>query len=80
VFAAELALVTLTMAASNYVTGELLTRFNISPRTVTVGIGILFLLPGITWFLTRRWWNRNMREAPSQMREQQVVQPSIGND
>jgi hypothetical protein len=80
VFAAELALVTLTMAASNYVTGELLTRFNISPRTVTVGIGILFLLPGITWFLTRRWWNRNVREAPSQMREQQVVQPSIGND
>src|ERR1044071_7690012 len=63
VFAAELALVTLTMAASNYVTGELLTRFDMSPRTVTVGVGTIFLLPGITWFVTRRWWNRSKRET-----------------
>jgi hypothetical protein len=81
VFAAELALVTLTMAASNYVTGELLTSFNMSPRTMTVGIGIVFLLPGITWFLTRRWWNRSMREAPGSIRhEQQTVHSSVGND
>ena len=59
VFAAELALLTLTMAASNYVTGELLDRFNISPRIVTIGIGTFFLLPGIVWFLTRRWWDRD---------------------
>ena len=58
VFAAELALLTLTMAASNYVTGELLDRFQISPRIVTVGIGIFFLLPGVVWFLTQRWWDR----------------------
>ena len=58
VFAAELALLTLTMAASNYITGELLDRFNYSPRVVTVGIGILFLLPGLLWFATARWWNR----------------------
>jgi len=58
VFAAELALLTLTMAASNYVTGELLDRFRISPRVVTVGIGIFFLMPGLAWFLTQRWWNR----------------------
>ena len=63
VFAAELALVTLTMAASNYVTGELLDRFRISPRTVTIGIGIIFLLPGITWFLTKRWWDREEKYA-----------------
>jgi MFS family permease len=82
VFAAELALVTLTMAASNYVTGELLTRFNLSPRTVTVGIGIIFLLPGVTWFLTRRWWNRSTRETARTLRlddarEQQVVHTSV---
>jgi predicted MFS family arabinose efflux permease len=58
VFAAELALVTLTMAASNYATGELLDRFNISPRIVTIGVGILFMMPGLTWFLTQRWWDR----------------------
>src|SRR5689334_19834130 len=83
VFAAELALVTLTMAASNYVTGELLTRFDVSPRTVTVGVGILFLLPGITWFVTRRWWNRSTRETArtpiriDETREQQVVHTSV---
>ena len=65
VFAAELALLTLTMAASNYVTGELLDRFQISPRLVTVGIGIFFLIPGVTWFLTQRWWDRDERPAIS---------------
>lgn len=63
VFAAELALLTLTMAASNYVTGELLDRFQISPRVVTVGIGVFFLIPGVTWFLTQRWWDREERPA-----------------
>ncbi|HEY0099589.1 MAG TPA: MFS transporter [Pyrinomonadaceae bacterium] len=64
VFAAELALLTLTMAASNYVTGELLDRFNYPPRAVTIGIGILFLLPGLLWFATARWWNREPARAP----------------
>ncbi|MDT4968460.1 MAG: hypothetical protein QOJ64_3197 [Acidobacteriota bacterium] len=57
VFAAELALFTLTMAASNYLTGELLDRFHYSPRTVTIGIGVFFLLPGLFWFITEKWWN-----------------------
>jgi hypothetical protein len=64
VFAAELALLTLTMAASNYVTGELLDRFHYSPRAVTIGIGILFLLPGLLWFATARFWNREHTHAP----------------
>src|SRR4029079_700722 len=58
VFAAELAMLTLTMATSNYITGELLDRFQISPRIVTVGIGIFFLFPGLAWFITQRWWDR----------------------
>ncbi len=57
VFAAELALVTLTMAASNYLVGELIDGLGFSPRVVTVGVGILFILPGIAWFVTRRWWD-----------------------
>lgn len=61
VFAAELALLTLTMAASNYVTGELLDR-GLSPRSVTIGIGILFLVPGVIWFITQGWWDRGGRE------------------
>jgi MFS family permease len=62
VFAAELALLTLMMAGSNYATGELLDRFNFSPRTVTVMIGIFFLIPGLLWFATRRWWNNGRGE------------------
>jgi predicted MFS family arabinose efflux permease len=62
VFAAELALLTLTMAASNYATGEFLDR-GISPRWVTVAIGMLFIMPGIWWFLTQRWWDREERYA-----------------
>lgn len=61
VFAAELALLTLTMAASNYVTGEMLDRFQFPPRLVTIGIGIFFVMPGFVWFLTQRWWDREER-------------------
>ncbi|HKY27060.1 MAG TPA: MFS transporter [Pyrinomonadaceae bacterium] len=58
VFAAELALVTLTMAASNYVTGEMLDSVRLSPRVVTVALGIWFMIPGFIWFATQRWWDR----------------------
>ena len=61
VFASELALVTLTMATSNYVVGELMDRFGFSPRTVTAGVGTFFLLPGLIWFATQRWWDRKHR-------------------
>lgn len=63
VFAAELALLTLTMAASNYLTGELLDRLHLSPRLVTIAIGVFFLLPGVAWFLTQRWWDTEHEEA-----------------
>ena len=59
VFAAELALLTLTMAISNYATGELLDRFGLSARTVAIGIGALFVLPGFAWFVTERWWDKD---------------------
>jgi MFS family permease len=63
VFAAELALLTLTMAASNYLTGELLDRFRISPRIVTIGIGTLFLVPGLIWFMTQRLWDQETQHG-----------------
>ena len=63
VFAAELALLTLTMAVSNYATGELLDRFGLSPRVVAFGIGAFFLIPGLAWFVTQRWWDKDMDEA-----------------
>jgi len=82
VFAAELALLTLTMAASNYVTGELLDRFRISPRVVTIGIGAFFVVPGVIWFLTERWWDKDERtNSPHRSSEDQpgleVIHQSI---
>jgi MFS family permease len=68
VFAAELALLTLTMAVSNYATGELLDRMGLSARTVAIGIGAFFLLPGIAWFVTQRWWD-NEEKADKNVRE-----------
>jgi hypothetical protein len=58
VFAAELALLTLTMAVSNYATGELLDRLGLSPRVVAIGIGAFFVLPGLAWLATQKWWDK----------------------
>jgi hypothetical protein len=63
VFAAEMALLTLTMAVSNYATGELLDRFGLSPRVAAFGIGVFFLIPGFAWFVTQRWWDKDTDEA-----------------
>jgi len=54
---------TVNALACDPLTGELLDRYQISPRVVTIGIGTFFLLPGITWFLTQRWWDRDERPA-----------------
>ena len=62
VFAAELAALTLALAASNYATGELLDRWGYSPRSVAVGIGALFVLPGLLWFATARLWDRGAHD------------------
>jgi predicted MFS family arabinose efflux permease len=62
VFAAEMALLTLMMAGSNYAMGELMDRSGYSPRTITVSIGLIFLVLGVIWFVTRRWWNNGREE------------------
>jgi MFS family permease len=78
VFAAELALLTLTMAASNYAAGELLDRFGYSPRVVTIGMGIFFVLPGVAWFLTQRWWDRGpVASRDTKPRDLSVIHQSI---
>jgi MFS family permease len=68
VFAAELALLTLTMAFSNYLTGELLDRLGLSPRVVAIGIGAFFVIPGIAWFATQRWWDKDKDEPDKAVR------------
>ncbi|HVQ37393.1 MAG TPA: MFS transporter [Pyrinomonadaceae bacterium] len=78
VFAAELALLTLTMAVSNYATGELLDRFGLSPRLVAIGIGALFLLPALVWFATQKSWDKD--EGASFVEPGSVVRTSEPED
>jgi MFS family permease len=72
VFAAELALLTLTMAGSNYLVGELMDRFGFSVRVVTAGVGAFFLLPGLVWLLTEKWWDHK-----TEIREPSIAQPAL---
>jgi MFS family permease len=55
VFAAELALVTLTSSISSYLTGHALDD-GLSPRTVSFVLGVLFFIPGTLWLLILSRW------------------------
>jgi MFS family permease len=55
VFAAELALFTLTSSLSSYLTGLYLDR-GVSPRTVSLVLGALFFFPGAAWMLILSRW------------------------
>ena len=51
VFAAELALVTLTSSISSYVTGYALDRLGWSPRTLSLALGAISAFPGVLWLI-----------------------------
>ncbi len=50
VFAAEMALLTLVLSLSTWLTGVALDH-GVDPRTIVVRLAVLFLLPGSGWFL-----------------------------
>ena len=62
VFAAELALVTLTSSISSYVTGRYLDA-GASPRTVSLVLGAMFFVPGILWLLILSRWQPSRDHA-----------------
>jgi len=62
VFAAELALVTLTSSVSSYVTGRYLDG-GVSPRTVSFALGALFFVPGALWLLILSRWRAAQEHA-----------------
>ncbi len=59
VFAAELALVTLTSSASSYLTAYGLDRAGWSPRTMSFALGALFCVPGVVWLIIESRWGRS---------------------
>ena len=58
VFSIELALVTLTMSLSTYLTGWMLDDGGLTPRRVASILGLAFLIPGICWLLIQGRMNR----------------------
>jgi MFS family permease len=62
VFAAELALVTLTSSVSSYLTGFFLDG-GTSPRTVSLALGAMFFAPGLLWLLILSRWRATSEHA-----------------
>ena len=58
VFALELAMVTLTMSLSTYLTGWGLDYRGFSPRQMAMILGFAFLVPGIAWLFLQPWLDR----------------------
>lgn len=81
VFAAELALVTLTSSISSYVTGYALDTIGWSPRALAFGLGAAFAIPGLLWLvMNARWKAAERLETPAQTHsgEEEMLEGRIG--
>ncbi|MGC4085181.1 MAG: MFS transporter [Vicinamibacterales bacterium] len=81
VFAAELALVTLTSSIASYVTGAALDTLAWSPRTLAFWLGVGFAVPGVLWLIMNaRWTAAGRLEVPSQTHsgEEEMLEGRVG--
>jgi MFS family permease len=81
VFAAELALVTLTSSISSYVTAWALDGLGWSPRSLSLALGAAFALPGVLWLIMNaRWKPAPHLETPSPVHsgEEEILEGRIG--
>ena len=58
VFALEMALLTLTMSISTYVTGWGVDHPDLGARRMATFLGLAFAIPGIIWLMLQRWLDR----------------------
>ena len=81
VFAAELALVTLTSSMSSYLTGSALDG-GASPRLVSFWLGALFFVPGAVWLLIVSRWKESAlppsRPDETASAEEELVETHMG--
>ena len=80
VFAAELALVTLTSSASSYLTAYALDQAAWSPRHMSFVLGVLFCLPGVIWLIIESRWGASplpVTEAAINAPEEEVLEDRI---
>jgi hypothetical protein len=82
VFAAELALVTLTSSISSYLTAFALDRAGWSPRLLAFSLGAMFCIPGVLWLgMLSRWQQgEEPMEQPDETAsgEEEVLESRIG--
>jgi hypothetical protein len=82
VFAAELALVTLTSSISSYFTAFALDRGGWSPRTLSFTLGAMFCVPGLIWLVMVSRWRQGAEpmEQPdlTASGEEEVLEGRVG--
>ena len=82
VFAAELALVTLTSSISSYFTAFALDRGGWSPRTLSFTLGAMFCIPGFIWLAMLSRWRQGVEpmEQPdlTASGEEEVLEGRVG--
>jgi len=64
VFALEMALLTLTMSASVYLTGLGVDSPALSARSTTTFLGLAFMIPGFAWWILQRWMDDRKKTFP----------------
>jgi len=70
VFALEMALLTLTMSASVYLTGLGVDSPELGARSTTTFLGLAFMIPGFAWWVLQRWMDD--REVSAQTASSEV--------
>lgn len=82
VFAAELALVTLSSSVSSYWTAYQLDHAGWSPRTLSFALGAMFMVPGAVWLLILSRWQapavENLSPPAASSGEEEVLEGRIG--
>ena len=63
VFALEMALLTLTMSISTYVTGWGVDHPGLGARRMATVLGIAFAVPGVVWLMLQKWLDREDTKA-----------------
>jgi predicted MFS family arabinose efflux permease len=73
VFALEMALLTLTMSVSTYVTGWGVDYPGLGARRMATVLGVAFAAPGVAWLMLQRWLDRS--EAIAGVQPMPEVEP-----
>jgi predicted MFS family arabinose efflux permease len=74
VFALEMALLTLTMSVSTYVTGWGVDYPGLGARRMATVMGLAFMVPGVAWLMLQRWLDRGDEKA--RVRPEPDVEPA----